>query len=237
MTNPNPGSSQGPAIDRTGTPVVDPTENVKADIRSADRRQDDLRELSTRRLEDLRIMEAAHQREITEVRVQAQKDLAAAESKRIDATALAESRRIDALLGAAANAVTLASTRAELTATALAERVDTSAKTLAQSVVASAQALQAQATASTEAQNSMIALMRTTFDGRIVPLEQVRYRGEGQATRDDPLMAEVVAELKAQRALLQGQSGERRGGQQVWGYIAAAFGLVLAAAALFMRKP
>jgi hypothetical protein len=50
-----PGSSQGPAVDRTGQPVKDPSPNVLDLVRAAIERQDDLRDMS-----------AAHAREMRE---------------------------------------------------------------------------------------------------------------------------------------------------------------------------
>lgn len=70
----SPGQSQGPSVDRTGQPVVDPTANVLALVKAETKRQDDLREMITKHLEST-----------ARIRAQYEDRLRAAETSRIDA--------------------------------------------------------------------------------------------------------------------------------------------------------
>jgi hypothetical protein len=182
----------GAAVDASGGPTVDPTENVKALVLAEKERQNDLRLLERRLAE----AQANHLEQIAELRAkhaedmqQGQRDLAAAESRRIDANMLAESRRIDALLAAQQNSVALATARAELTAASLAERVDTSAKALATAGEASAKSFAA-----------VLESAIRSLSERIVPLEQRSYEGKGKETIADPAMIEFRSEMKAMLA-------------------------------------
>ena len=112
----NSGSSQGPAIDQSGTPVVDPTENVIALVRSGLERQDDLRR-----------QESIHIHELLTLRAEYEGKLRIAESNRIDAI-----RAVD--VAAVAQAAQVSATQAST----LASQVAASAETLRTTVAASA---------------------------------------------------------------------------------------------------
>lgn len=112
------GSSQGPAVDSVGTPVIDPTQNVLQLVEAAIERQDDLRAASERHTRDLIDIHANHSRE-----------LAAKETARIDAI-----RAVD--VGAVSRAAEVSATQA----TTLAQQVATSAETLRGQVSAAATA-------------------------------------------------------------------------------------------------
>jgi cobalamin biosynthesis Mg chelatase CobN len=66
--------SSGPAIDRHGNPVIDPTKNVLDLVAAAIQRQDDLRGL-----------ESAHIREVLDLRGQHTREMREAEAERLDA--------------------------------------------------------------------------------------------------------------------------------------------------------
>ena len=54
----SPGVSPGPGVDRFGTPVVDPTQNVLDLVEAAIKRQDDLRMADRNYLERVRAIDA-----------------------------------------------------------------------------------------------------------------------------------------------------------------------------------
>ena len=112
----NSGSSQGPAIDRSGAPVIDPTENVIALVRAGLDRQDILREQETK-----------HIHEVLNLRAEYEGKLRVAESNRIDAI-----RAVD--VAAVAQAAQVSATQAST----LASQVSASAETLRTTVAASA---------------------------------------------------------------------------------------------------
>ena len=70
----------GLGVDATGSPVIDPTQNVKDLSEAANKRQDDLRE-AERRYNDLR---DEYHRAMSALRAEHQKELNAKESSRLD---------------------------------------------------------------------------------------------------------------------------------------------------------
>lgn len=108
----------GAGVDAQGRAVIDPTENVKADLRAAVKRLDDLRESEVRHLTQNAAVHAGYQKELRE-----------AESDRIDAI-----RAVD--VGNVQRAAEVAATQAET----LRQQVATSAETLRTQVAAAATA-------------------------------------------------------------------------------------------------
>lgn len=108
----------GMGVDRSGGPVVDPTENVKDILEAAVKRQD-----------DLRASESFHIRELMGLRADYEEKLRTAESERIDAI-----RAVDV------GAVNRASDVQAAAAQALATQVTASADAMRNQVAAAAQA-------------------------------------------------------------------------------------------------
>lgn len=108
----------GPAVDRAGDPVIDPTRNVLDLVAAAIQRQDDLRDLTV-----------THIKEMAELRAEYEDKLRKAETARIDAI-----RAVDV------GAVNRAAEVAALQATTLASQVATVAETLRTQVAAAATA-------------------------------------------------------------------------------------------------
>lgn len=96
------GQSQGPATDRYNTPVIDPTDNVRALIEATVNRLDDLRSAAA----ELAASEHEHIRSLLEVRSQHDERLRQAETARIDAI-----RAVD--VGAVQRAAEVAAAQAE----------------------------------------------------------------------------------------------------------------------------
>lgn len=123
-----PGQSAGPAIDRTGTPVVDPTANVLGLVEAAVTRLNDLREAESKRIDDIAGLRADYDEKLRD-----------AESKRIDAI-----RAVD--VGAVSRAAEVAATQA----TTLATQVAASAEALRAQVATTATAFRAELSAALE---------------------------------------------------------------------------------------
>lgn len=160
-----PGQSQGPAIDRTGTPVVDPTANVLGLVEAAVNRLNDLREAEIRRMDDLRKVEhnnrrseSRHLREISELRATHAEDMREAEAKRIDAI-----RAVD---------VAAVQRAAEVSAA--------QAQTLATQVAVSAEALRGQVAAAAAAQSAALGAALDPINASIARLTQAQYEAQGQ---------------------------------------------------------
>lgn len=74
-------NARGLAVDSTGNPVIDPSENVKALSEAANKRQDDLREAFNQTM----AAELRHIKELAELRAHHQRELDKAESERLNA--------------------------------------------------------------------------------------------------------------------------------------------------------
>lgn len=74
------GVSMGPSTDRTNTPVIDPTENVKALTEAANLRQDDLRIAMQHRVD----LEINHTKEIMELRGAFNREIRELETSRLN---------------------------------------------------------------------------------------------------------------------------------------------------------
>lgn len=159
------GQSNGPAVDRAGAPVVDPTKNVLDLVSAAIQRQDDMSELRTK----MQTQESAHLREMADLREQHVYRLQAKEADRLDAI-----RAVD--IGAVNRAAEEAATRANT----LAVQVAQSAETLRTQVAATATAAQVQLSAALEPIIKDIAdLRRAQYEAQGQKTQVVEARGAG----------------------------------------------------------
>jgi len=191
--------------DSEGNPIIDPTANVLQLVEAANIRQDDLRAADSRRLEELRVADTRRLDEIAELRATHIKELNAAEAKRIDAI-----RAVDVA------AVATASERAAQQASVLANQVSTSAETL-RTLVASTAAAQAQSQMQFSAQ----------ITERLALLEKSQYKGEGRSGISDPVMAELITEVKNLRSVGERTVGKTAGIGWVGAVVVAAVGLLV----------
>lgn len=218
----------GVAVDAAGGAVIDPTANVTALNEASNLRQDDLRDanhaLTRAQIKSLRALiklRAEHAKEINEAesrRVDEQLALRAEYAERLE---VAEAKRIDAIRAVDVNAVAVASQRASDQATVLATQVQQSAEAL-RALVAT--------TAATVAQSQQ--QLATTLSTRLTTLEQSQYEGKGKQAYTDPVMAELIAEMKSLRQSRSEGTGKSEGSTVAWGYIAAGFGFLLTMAGI-----
>jgi len=183
----------GPGVDASGQAVVDPTANVIALNDAANKRQDDLRELTTAHMreigdlreryhESMRLSESKHLREMADLRADFYDELRDAESDRIDAI-----RAVD--VGAVNRAAEVAATQASV---------------LAAQLAATAEAGRTQVAAAAQAQTVTIGAALVPIQEAIADLRRVQYEQVGQ---------------KAQ--VIEGRSGGANVALWVFGAIAA----------------
>ena len=193
----------------------DPTHNVRELVEANSRRLDEQLASFSRRLDELRYAES---KRIDELRL--------AESKRLDERLQlkteyderllnAEAKRIDAIRAVDVNAVAVASERASDQATVLASQVAQSAealRTLVQTTANTAQTAQQQ--------------LFGGLSSRITTLEQAQYEGKGKQAYQDPVMAELVAEMKRSRDSFSSSAGTRAGSSAVIAYAVTAISVI-----------
>jgi len=125
----------------------------------------------------------------------------------------AESSRIDAIRAVDVGNVSVA-----------AERQSAAANVLATQVVASAEALRNQFVTATG-----------QLSDRITLLERSSYEGQGKSTATDPMMTNLLAEVKILQGRTLEQKGSNTGMSQLIGWSAAAIGAIVAIASFAMR--
>jgi hypothetical protein len=193
--------SSGLGVDKFGGPVVDPTANVIALTEAANKRQDDLREAQDllnaekiRAIKEIVDLRAAHTQETSMLRAEHAKELNAMESNRLNAI-----RQVDV------TAVQTEAQRALSAIQTLAAQTATNAETLRTALVN---------TASTIAVSSAGTV--SGLSERIAALEKSTYEGMGKQRVADPMLAEMVEELKSLRESRAGTSGKSEGFSSSW---------------------
>jgi len=205
-------TGSGLGVDFQGGPVIDPTENVVALTQASNRRQDDLRESQNelinekiRAIKEVVDIRAAHTAEVVNLRADHSKELGALESNRLNAI-----RQVDV------TAVKTEADRALGAIQTLAAQTATNAETLRTALVNTATTIAA-STAGTV----------SGLSERIAALEKSTYEGVGKQRVADPMMAELVIEMKSLREARSQTTGKSEGGTAMWGYVAAGFGFLL----------
>jgi hypothetical protein len=192
----------GVGVDAAGGPVIDPTENVIALNEAANKRQDDLREITNRHL-DAKITAVE---QIATLRAEHAREIRGLESDRLD-----KIRQVDVLAGNTA-----------------ADRALIAIQTLAATTTANAETLRAMVanTATTIATQTAAAMAAVTE--RIGALEKSSYTGLGKSAYVDPQLSELLAEVKTLRASAAVGAGKTEGIGASWGVIVAVVAVVAA---------
>lgn len=172
----------------------DPTINVQNLLRAAIIRVDDLREAETRRVNEILAAESRRINEQLALRTEYEGLLREAEAKRIDAI-----RVVDV------TAVAVANERATAQAAVLANQVAVSADTL-RALVSSTAASVAQQLAQVTAQ----------LTDRLASLEKSSYEGQGKQAYSDPMLAQLINEVKSLRESQSQVAGRGSGIQASW---------------------
>lgn len=173
------------AVDRSDDPVIDPTANVIALTEAGNIRQDDLRAANDRLF---KVQIEALRAEIT-LRAEFAKEIRQLESDRLD-----KIRQVDVLAG----------------------------NTAAERALVAIQTLATQTTAERETLRSMVANTATTIatqtsetvsqlNLRISQLEKSSYEGAGKQAVADPMMTELIQQVKILTQSGAGTAGEKTG--------------------------
>ncbi|MEO8101938.1 MAG: hypothetical protein ABI790_05395 [Betaproteobacteria bacterium] len=205
------GSSAGPAIDRTGMPVIDPTLNVMALVQAAVKAQEDLRQA------DLKFNDAQfrHHTEMALLRATFGKDIRAS-----DLNAAEKTRQVDVLAGTA-SAAALATAVSALQATS-----DRNAETLRNQLNATAATMAKQtadAAAATQLQTDN--LFRRT-DERVAALERGAATGAGRQSVADPQTERLMTQMEMFMAAQAKGTGKAEGVNASWVILLGAVSLV-----------
>jgi hypothetical protein len=190
-----------------GNPVLDPTKNVVALFEAATKRQDDLRDANNERAySEIRRVDAevTHIKEMVVLRAEHQ-----AEIRKL------ESNRLDAIRGVDVQAVSTAADRAQTAIKAVEAQTNTNAETLRNGLTN---------TATTIAQQ--LATIVAGITGRIEKLEQASYEGKGKQTMVDPMMVELVAEMRSLKESRDTGAGKSIGSVAMWGYVLGGCGFM-----------
>lgn len=186
----------------------DPTQNVLMLVEAAVTRLNDVQSIEFSRIVQLQAAESRRIDEIMKLRAEFN-----------DKLSLAESKRIDAIRAVDVGAVAVASERATQQATVLANQVVTSADALRTLVATTAAAM------ATQSQN-----LTTQFTDRLASLEKSQYENKGKSGMVDPMMLELMAEMKNMREVKAQDTGTIHGISSSWGVLIA----VISALALLM---
>jgi hypothetical protein len=152
MSNGTPG----PGVDSQGRAVIDPTQNVIANLETAVKRLDDLREAESKQVHAA----LNNANELARLRAEYDDKLREAESKRIDAI-----RAVD--VGAVNRAAEVSAAQA---------------LTLATQVATSAETLRTQVATTAEAQRVALGAALIPLQEAIADLRRVQYEQQGQKT-------------------------------------------------------
>jgi hypothetical protein len=199
----------GLGVDAHGDPVIDPTENVRELFEAGSTRQDDLR-LAERRLQEEKILRVeiemrALRREV-EVRADHQHQIDALESKRLDAVRTVDQLAAKTEADRASSAVTALANAATITAETLRSAVNTSAANLA-----------------TQLDRTVTAITE-----RIAALEKSSYTGAGKQAVADPMMEQLITEMRSMTAQRASGEGKSQGMDATWKFLIGIVGLLVA---------
>lgn len=191
-----------------GELTIDPTENVKALSAAANQRQDDLRQLNDRRIDAeikvLQVQVRSMEKEML-LRAESAREIRLLESDRLD-----KIRQVDVLAGNTA-----------------ADRALIAIQTLATSQAAAAETLRSMVTTTASTIAAQTSETVAGLTNRIAQLEKSSYEGAGKQAVADPMMAELVSEVKRQNAIITSGTGQSQGTKNTVAYIVVAVGLLV----------
>jgi hypothetical protein len=172
------GSQSGQAVDSSGGPGLDPTENVIALTEAANQRQDDLRactkELSDAKLfyqEKIGDLREKHQAELRNIGEEHQRVLRLAEAQRLDSIRQVDREDVNKTAAQALNAI----------------------QTLAQTSNTTAETLRNQVATTAAAAANQLATTTGEINKRLSALELALSEGKGKQLVEDPQLARLSA--------------------------------------------
>lgn len=201
----------GLPIDYEGAPAVDPTENVLALVRAAERRQDDLRTAA----KDLYESRSACAKEIGTMRAEYQNELRKLDAAHQTELRKAESERLNSIRQVDREEVSKTAVSANTAITTLAKQTTDLQTTLQKQVADTALAVEQRQSAQYSDTNK-----------RLSALELSSSEGKGKQTIADPALADMAEEIRALRMAQTVTIGKGQGSQAVWGYVVGAIGVI-----------
>jgi hypothetical protein len=210
--------------DREPKAKPDPTDNVRLFLDNAVDRIDDLRNLGNERIEELMaaskdkrdVVFEINNKRLSDLRI-ADNNFSKMESFYLRELALSESKRIDAVIAVGVTAAAVTSERQSEAATTLALQVAQSADTLRNLVAqtASSQAL-------------LLSQFQGSVDKRLVDLERAQNVSTGRQGVSDPMMSELITEVKRQGEKSATTGGSKEGSDATTSKIIAAVAVGIA---------
>lgn len=194
----------------------DPTANVKDMLWGATTRIDDLREAETRRVNEVMLAESRRVDDSIKAerhRVNEQMSLRAEYGRLLET---AEAKRIDAIRAVDVAAVAIAN-----------ERATAQAAMLATQLVQSDQTSRALVATTAAAMATQLAQITTQLTDRLASLEKAQYEGVGKGRIIDPLMDDLLAEVKLLRNADATTKGKSRGMGDMWGWVIGGIAVLL----------
>jgi len=203
-------ASTGMAVDSAGDVAYDPSQNVLDLVEAERRRQDDLREAERRYFD----AQNRHVEEILTLRALHAAELRMAESARLDSIRQVDREDVNKTAAQALNAIQTLATTTNTTAETLRNQVATTAQQAAQ----------------------QRAIDTTEFNKRLSAVELALSEGKGKQTVADPMMAELVAEMKAMRQAQATGTGKTEGISASVAFAIAAAGVLLGIVGLVLSR-
>jgi hypothetical protein len=221
------GQSAGPSVDRTGAPVIDPTQNVLDLVAAAIERQDDLRAAESRHIRELATVRAEYDGRLAGLRAEFDAQMRAGDQDKSTLRAsyeeklrTQESERINAIRAVDVGAVTRA---AEVSAT--------QAATLATQQQASADALRGQVEQARIATADALAQALAPITKSIEDLRAAQYQQQGEKSSKVETGTETRDAIAIEAARIQAASART----QVYALIIAALVLAVGLYAAFHK--
>lgn len=206
------GSSSGPSVDRAGTPVVDPTPNVKDLAESYSKRQDDLRE-KDKEISDIKHV---HMKELAALRAEHNATVGTLREAHQDKVSNKEAARIDSIRQVDREEVAKTAVAANLAITTLAKQTSDLQQSLAKQVSDTA--------AAQETRNSA---QYSEINKRISTLELNQSEGRGKTSVVDPQMDKLTMMVETMSRNQASGSGAHQATKDYTAWIFAAFGALL----------
>lgn len=230
-----------PSRPNNTSPLIDPSENVKALSEAANKRQDDLRiaakelfDAKIAALKEINILRSTYDRELLKVATDRLDSEASLRSEFNATIAATEKQRVDAIRLVDTGAVAIANERATATANTLAKTVTDTAQALSSQVTRNAEDLRLlvkttadEQTRSLQQQFAGVQNQLTGISTRVTALEQLGAEGAGRQKFQDPAIAALVSEVRSLRDSRATTVGAGEGRSDLIGWLIAGIMLLI----------
>jgi hypothetical protein len=221
----------GIPIDASGGPTIDPTKNVLDLVTAAIGRQDDLREAS----EKLAVMQLTCQKEVGDLRERHAEVIRDLQARHLSELSKAEAARLDSIRQIDREEGGKTAAQISAAVQTLASQTQANAETLRNQVAQTAETLRNQVATTQLASQNTFNTTVAEFNKRISQLELSSSEGKGKQTLSDPMLLEMVAEMKATNRTLAVGGGKAESMSQFLGWIVGIAGAVVAAIVFIMK--